>query len=105
MDDIEKVEISASKVITIENLTTFNSFVDKDAFIIYLGGYHNSIRRNMIRKIYENNPNKKYFQLRGILMREDSIYYWTCEEKQESPLLRLIWILEWLRSIRITPRK
>lgn len=61
LDDIEKVEISASKVITIENLTTFNSFVDKDAFVIYLGGYHNSIRRNMIRKIYENNPEKKYY--------------------------------------------
>ena len=60
-DDIEKVEISASKVITIENLTTFNSFVDKDAFVIYLGGYHNSIRRNMIRKIYEDNPDKQYF--------------------------------------------
>ena len=60
LDDIEKVEISASKVITIENLTTFNSFLDKDAFVIYLGGYHNSIRRNMIRKIYENNPDKKY---------------------------------------------
>ena len=61
LDDIEKVEISASKVITIENLTTFNSFVDRDAFVLYLGGYHNSIRRNMIRKIYENNPDKKYY--------------------------------------------
>ena len=61
LDDIEKIEVSASKVITIENLTTFNSFVDKDAFVIYLGGYHNSIRRNMIRKIYENNPDKKYY--------------------------------------------
>lgn len=61
LDDIEKVEISASKVITIENLTTFNSYVDKDAFVIYLGGYHNSIRRNMIRKVYEDNPEKKYY--------------------------------------------
>lgn len=61
LEDIEKVEISASKVITIENLTTFNSFVGKDAFVIYLGGYHNSIRRNMIRKIYENNPDKRYY--------------------------------------------
>lgn len=61
LDDIEKIEVSASKVITIENLTTFNSFVDKDAFVIYLGGYHNSIRRNMIRKIYKNNPEKEYY--------------------------------------------
>ena len=29
-----------------------------------------------------------------ILMPEDSTYYWICEEKPESRLLRLIWILE-----------
>ena len=61
LNDIQKIEVYASKVITIENLTTFNSFIDRDAFILYLGGYHNSIRRNMIRKIYENNPDKKYY--------------------------------------------
>lgn len=61
LDNIEKIEVSASKVITIENLTTYNSFVDMDAFVIYLGGYHNSIRRNMIQKIYVNNPDKKYY--------------------------------------------
>ena len=61
LDDIENVEVTASKIITIENLTSFNSFNDKDAFAIYLGGYHNSIRRKMIRKIYENNPDKEYY--------------------------------------------
>ena len=61
LDTIEDVKISASKVITIENLTTFNSFEDNDAFVIYLGGYHNSIRRKLIRKIYEMNPDKSYY--------------------------------------------
>ncbi len=61
LDNIEKIEVAASKVITIENLTTFNTFTDKDAFVVYLGGYHNSIRRNLILKIYENNPDKAYY--------------------------------------------
>ena len=61
LDSIEDVKVYASKVITIENLTTFNSYADKDAFAIYLGGYHNSIRRKLIRKIYEQNPDKDYY--------------------------------------------
>ena len=61
LDNIESVQVYASKVITIENLTTFNSYEDKDAFAIYLGGYHNSIRRKLIRKIHEQNPDKAYF--------------------------------------------
>lgn len=61
LDNIESVQVCASKVITIENLTTFNSYADKDAFAIYLGGYHNSIRRKLIRKIHEQNPDLAYF--------------------------------------------
>lgn len=61
LEQIEEIEVSASKVITIENLTTFHSFVDRDAFMIYLGGYHNHIRRTLIRKIYEQNADKGYY--------------------------------------------
>lgn len=61
LDNIEEVKVYASKVITIENLTTFNSFDDKEAFAIYLGGFHNSIRRKLICKIYEMNPDKDYY--------------------------------------------
>lgn len=61
LDDIEDIHVSASKVVTIENLTTYHSYIDEDAFVLYLGGYHNSIRRKMIRKLYENNPDMKYY--------------------------------------------
>ncbi len=61
LDSIEDVKVFASRVITIENLTTFNSYDDKDALAIYLGGYHNSVRRKLIRKIYEQNPDKEYY--------------------------------------------
>lgn len=61
LDDIESVEVFSSKVVTVENLTTFHSYSDRDAFVIYLGGYHNSIRRKMICKIYEDNPFIRYY--------------------------------------------
>jgi len=61
LNDIDDICVSASKVVTIENLTTFHSYTDEDAFVIYLGGYHNSIRRKMIKMLYEKNSRVKYY--------------------------------------------
>jgi len=61
LKSIDKIEITGSRVITIENLTTFNHFSQPDTFALYLGGYHNSHRRNFIRKIYEQNPQIYYY--------------------------------------------
>ena len=61
LDAITSVQVTGSKVITVENLTTFHSFSDSDALIIYLGGYHNSIRRKFIQRVFEQNKGKKYF--------------------------------------------
>ena len=56
-EDIEKIEITKSsairKIITIENLTTFFRWQENNNLIIYLGGYHNKTRRNLLNKIYE----------------------------------------------------
>lgn len=61
LPSIDKINVLGNKVITIENLTTFNSFKDDDTFAIYLGGYHNSHRREFIKKIYNTNPDKDYY--------------------------------------------
>lgn len=61
LKSIDKIKITGSRVITIENLTTFNHFSQSDTFVLYLGGYHNSHRRNFIRKIYEQNPQISYY--------------------------------------------
>ncbi len=61
LKSIDKIEITGSKVITIENLTTFNHFSQPDTFVLYLGGYHNSHRRNFIIKIYEQNSQISYY--------------------------------------------
>ena len=49
---IEK--INASKLITVENLTSFYQENSSDSVIIYLGGFHNKIRRDLIVKIYNS---------------------------------------------------
>ncbi len=61
LQDIETIEVLGNAVITVENLTTFNSFANSDMFAIYLGGYHNSNRRDFIKKIYSQNQNKQYY--------------------------------------------
>ena len=54
--ELEVVRIYATKLITIENLTTFYDFEDRNAIIIYLGGFHNKIRKLLLQKIYKTNP-------------------------------------------------
>ncbi|MDE6833684.1 MAG: DUF2220 domain-containing protein, partial [Ruminococcus sp.] len=61
INSIDSIEVTGNKVITIENLTTFNRFCEENAMIIYLGGYHNTHRRNFIRKLYVQNPDISYY--------------------------------------------
>ncbi|QAA33588.1 Wadjet anti-phage system protein JetD domain-containing protein [Clostridium manihotivorum] len=49
------------RLITIENLTTFNRFKDIEAIIIYLGGYHNESRRKLLMKLYAIYPDIEYY--------------------------------------------
>lgn len=63
---INKVEIRSTKVVTIENKTTFSGFNEPDTFAIYLGGYHNQHRRNLLKKIYADNPDKEYLHFGDI---------------------------------------
>lgn len=63
--DIKNIEFiknnSLSKVITIENLTTFNRFKEENALIVYLGGYHNEARRNFLKKIKNTFQNVEFY--------------------------------------------
>lgn len=59
--DVERVDVRANRVVTIENLTTFHSFHEPDSFAIYLGGYHNQHRREFILRVFEHNKDKNYY--------------------------------------------
>lgn len=64
--DIDNISVSGSAVVTIENLTTFNSFNCNDSFAIYLGGYHNQCRRRFIMRVHAQNPDKLYLHFGDI---------------------------------------
>ena len=69
-EDLRKVPFSdlsrIKQVITIENLTTFFRWHEPDSLIIYLGGYHNGIRRTLLKKIYQELPRISYYHFGDI---------------------------------------
>lgn len=54
-------EVRCQNVMTIENLTTFHAYPATDACAIYLGGFHNQLRRDFICKIHAQNPKQTYW--------------------------------------------
>lgn len=63
-EDIGKIQFTdfkdVKKVITIENLTSFFRYHEDESLFIYLGGYHNTIRRNLLNKIHAAIPDAEY---------------------------------------------
>jgi hypothetical protein len=66
LPDIDKIIITGKSVMTIENLTSFHSAASNDNFLIYLGGFHNSVRREFIKKIYQQNPGVSFYHFGDI---------------------------------------
>lgn len=66
VDDITSVEVLGSRVVTIENLTSFYTYENNNDFVIYLGGFHNAVKREFIKKIYNSNPSKTYMHFGDI---------------------------------------
>lgn len=62
--EIEKNDIN--KVITVENLTSFYELKDNDSLIIYLAGFHNHTKQELLKKIYSVYPNAKYYHFSDI---------------------------------------
>lgn len=69
-EDLSSIRFSdlsrVKKVITIENLTSFFRYWEEDSLFIYLGGYHNRIRRTLLKMIYETIPNAEYYHFGDI---------------------------------------
>lgn len=64
-DDIGRVRFPDTarikKVVTIENLTTFFRWQEEESLMVYLGGYHNALRRSLLSEIYSCCPGAMYF--------------------------------------------
>lgn len=53
--EIENIKINSNKIITVENLTSFNRMNDRESTFIYLSGYHNTAKQNFLKKVAEYN--------------------------------------------------
>ncbi len=79
-EDIERITFRdcshIRKVLTIENLTTFFRWEEPESLMIYLGGYHNGVRRTLLEKIYRAIPDTAFYHFGdidagGFLIYED----------------------------------
>ena len=52
---------SAKRVVTIENLTSFTTFEDPEAVIVYLAGFHDSVKQSLLKKIHEAFPDIPFY--------------------------------------------
>ncbi len=60
LPSIEIIIVNGGRIVTVENLTSFFDYHNGDDLVIYLGGFHNTAKREFIKKIYATNPDKKY---------------------------------------------
>lgn len=69
-------------MITIENLTTFFGWAEEDSIIIYLGGYHNTVRRKLLQSIHQHMPTAQYLHFGDIDVGGFEIYEDLCRKTQ-----------------------
>lgn len=58
--ELESVAVQGMRVVTVENLTSFHEYGNREDFVIYLGGFHNKIKREFLTFLYEQNQEKEY---------------------------------------------
>lgn len=66
INELDYQHVLGTRIITIENLTSFHDYKVKDDFCIYLGGFHNQIKRKFIMEINEQNEDKEYYHFGDI---------------------------------------
>jgi len=78
MNDLSVIELGVKKILTIENLTTFVAFNNPEFICIYLGGFHNSVKRNLLKIIGSHDNTIEFFHFGdidagGFLIFEDLV--------------------------------
>lgn len=61
LEEIEQIRVPCGRVISVENLTTYHDTKESQGAIIYLGGFLNTVRTNLLKKLYAHEPDAVYF--------------------------------------------
>lgn len=64
--DLSNVSILDSNIMSVENLTSYNRLKGKDTFLIYLSGYSNKAKNNLLQLIHSFNINKNWYHFGDI---------------------------------------
>ena len=63
---IEMIKVNSNRIVTVENLTSYNRINDNKSTFIYLSGYHNTAKQRFVKKIAENNSGISWFHFGDI---------------------------------------
>ncbi len=63
---LKEIHILDQKVMTVENLTSFNRMERENTFFVFLSGYHNSAKQLFLRRIWEGEPGLKWYHFGDI---------------------------------------
>lgn len=97
--NLRDVTVMGKRVVTVENLTSFHEYPAGDDFVIYLGGFHNKVKRDFLIRLYQRNPGKEYRHFGDI----DAGGFYILEhlkKKTDIPFYSLYMDIETLREYR-----
>lgn len=60
LKDLCEIAVAGKRVVTIENLTAFHNYSAGEDFVVYLGGFHNKVKRDFLMCLYRQNPDREY---------------------------------------------
>ena len=60
LKSLKSIELNGASVITIENLTSFHKYQPQNELAIYLGGFHNAVKRDFIKLVKKYNPSSLF---------------------------------------------
>ena len=96
LDEIERIAVPSGTIISVENLTTYHDAKESQGAIIYLGGFLNTVRANLLKKLYVFEPDARYFH-KGDLDPYGFLILENLKEKTGIPFMPLEMDLDTLR--------
>ncbi len=63
---LTELTVLGRRVVTVENLTSFHDYPAGEDFVVYLGGFHNKVKRDFLAELYRQNPTKEYWHFGDI---------------------------------------
>ena len=64
--EIAFITVESTRIVTVENLTSFHRINILEDTYIYLAGYHNTEKQALIKRIAKENPDKEWFHFGDI---------------------------------------